>query len=84
MLIEMQRVLANGLAMRDKVVHGAEADDPVPSHRLVSEAIRVGGRVRGEVGHAGPAGQGQCRLRPDFRWCDRVAAPGRLSGGVTE
>lgn len=40
LLMEMQRVLANGLAMRDKVVHGAEADDPVPSHRKVLNAIR--------------------------------------------
>ncbi|MET0233675.1 MAG: FCD domain-containing protein, partial [Kibdelosporangium sp.] len=42
LLIEMQRVLANGLAMRDKVVHGAEhADDPVPSHRDVLDKIRA-------------------------------------------
>jgi GntR family transcriptional regulator, galactonate operon transcriptional repressor len=38
----MQRVLANGLAMRDKVVHGAEhADDPVPSHSKVLDRIRA-------------------------------------------
>lgn len=42
LLIEMQRVLANGLAMRDKVVHGAEhADDPVPSHGKVLDKIRA-------------------------------------------
>ena len=40
LLTEMQRVLANGLAMRDKVVHAAEhADDPVPSHQKVLDAI---------------------------------------------
>nr|WP_042193379.1 FadR/GntR family transcriptional regulator [Kibdelosporangium sp. MJ126-NF4]CEL20740.1 Transcriptional regulator, GntR family [Kibdelosporangium sp. MJ126-NF4]CTQ89653.1 Transcriptional regulator, GntR family [Kibdelosporangium sp. MJ126-NF4] len=40
LLVEIQRVLANGLAMRDKVVHGAEAADPVPSHRTVFDAIK--------------------------------------------
>jgi DNA-binding FadR family transcriptional regulator len=36
-------VIANGLAQRDKVVHNADpADDPVPSHRTVFEAIRGG------------------------------------------
>ncbi|MET0134391.1 MAG: FadR/GntR family transcriptional regulator [Kibdelosporangium sp.] len=42
LLIEMQRVLANGLAMRDKVVHAAEhTDDPVPSHLAVLDAIKA-------------------------------------------
>lgn len=41
LLVEMQRVLANGLAMRDKVVHAADHDDPVPSHRKVLDAIRA-------------------------------------------
>jgi GntR family transcriptional regulator, galactonate operon transcriptional repressor len=50
LLIEMQRVLANGLAMRDKVVHGAEhADDPVPSHKLVLERIRASDAVGAEA-----------------------------------
>ncbi|HEX3782836.1 MAG TPA: FadR/GntR family transcriptional regulator [Pseudonocardiaceae bacterium] len=41
LLVEMERVIANGLAQRDKVVHNADpADDPVPSHRTVFEAIR--------------------------------------------
>ena len=41
-LMQMERVISNGLAMRDKVVHDADpADDPVPSHRLVLEAIRA-------------------------------------------
>jgi GntR family galactonate operon transcriptional repressor len=40
LLVEIQRVLANGLAMRDKMVHAAAADDPVPSHRKVLDAIR--------------------------------------------
>ncbi|MCS7483963.1 FadR/GntR family transcriptional regulator [Umezawaea endophytica] len=40
-LAQMERVISNGLAMRDKVVHDADpADDPVPSHRAVLEAIR--------------------------------------------
>ena len=44
LLTEMERIIANGLAMRDKVVHGHEgtADDPVPSHRAVLDAIRAG------------------------------------------
>jgi DNA-binding FadR family transcriptional regulator len=43
LLAEMERIIANGLAMRDKVVHGATpADDPVPSHRAVLDAIRAG------------------------------------------
>jgi DNA-binding FadR family transcriptional regulator len=42
LLVEMERVLANGLAQRDKVVHNATpADDPVPSHRAVLEAVRT-------------------------------------------
>lgn len=41
LLVEMQRVIANGLAQRDQVVHNAgPADDPVPSHRSVADAIR--------------------------------------------
>lgn len=41
LLVEMERVIANGLAQRDKVVHNADpADDPVPSHRTVFETIR--------------------------------------------
>jgi DNA-binding FadR family transcriptional regulator len=41
LLVEMERVIANGLAQRDKVVHSADpADNPVPSHRAVLEAIR--------------------------------------------
>jgi DNA-binding FadR family transcriptional regulator len=41
-LVQMERVISNGLAMRDKVVHDADpADDPVPSHRLVLDAIRA-------------------------------------------
>lgn len=44
LLAEMERIIANGLAMRDKVVHGQQgtADDPVPSHRAVLDAIRAG------------------------------------------
>ncbi|WNV90425.1 FCD domain-containing protein [Umezawaea sp. Da 62-37] len=38
-LVQMERVISNGLAMRDKVVHDTDPD-PVPSHRLVLEAIR--------------------------------------------
>ncbi|WP_209646652.1 FadR/GntR family transcriptional regulator [Kibdelosporangium banguiense] len=42
LLIEMQRVLANGLAMRDKIVHGsAQAGNPVPTHGLVLDRIRA-------------------------------------------
>jgi len=43
LLAEMERIIANGLAMRDKVVHGQQgtADDPVPSHRAVLDAIRA-------------------------------------------
>lgn len=41
LLVEMERVIANGLAQRDKVVHNAPADDPVPSHRAVLDAIRA-------------------------------------------
>jgi DNA-binding FadR family transcriptional regulator len=41
LLVEMERVIANGLAQRDKVVHNAPADDPVPSHRAVLDAIQA-------------------------------------------
>lgn len=39
-LMRMERIIAIGLAERDKVVHGASAaEDPVPSHRKVLDAI---------------------------------------------
>lgn len=42
LLVEMERVIANGLARRDRVVHNAvPSGDPVPSHRMVLEAIRA-------------------------------------------
>ncbi|MEU4251013.1 FadR/GntR family transcriptional regulator [Amycolatopsis sp. NPDC026612] len=42
-LVRMERILAIGLAERDKLVHGAPtAEDPVPSHRKVVDAIVAG------------------------------------------
>ena len=42
LVVQMERVIANGLAMRDQVVHNADpADDPVPSHRRVLAAIQA-------------------------------------------
>jgi GntR family galactonate operon transcriptional repressor len=42
-LVRMERIIAIGLAERDKVVHGASsAEDPVPSHRKVFDAIVAG------------------------------------------
>ncbi|WIV59866.1 FadR/GntR family transcriptional regulator [Amycolatopsis nalaikhensis] len=42
-LMRMERVIAIGLAERDKLVHGASpAEDPVPSHRKVFDAIVAG------------------------------------------
>ncbi|RSM35465.1 FadR family transcriptional regulator [Amycolatopsis balhimycina DSM 5908] len=39
-LVRMERVIAIGLAERDKLVHGdPTAEDPVPSHRKVFDAI---------------------------------------------
>ena len=39
-LVRMERIIAIGLAERDKLVHGAPtAEDPVPSHRKVFDAI---------------------------------------------
>ncbi|OXM70262.1 FadR/GntR family transcriptional regulator [Amycolatopsis vastitatis] len=39
-LVRMERIIAIGLAERDKLVHGAPtAEDPVPSHRKVVDAI---------------------------------------------
>lgn len=49
LLVEIQRVLANGLAMRDKVVHAASHDDPVPSHRKVLDAIREANEPAAEL-----------------------------------
>lgn len=49
LLAEMERIIANGLAMRDKVVHDATpTDDPVPSHRAVLDAIRAGDALAAE------------------------------------
>ena len=42
-LMRMERIIAIGLAERDKLVHGAPtAEDPVPSHRKVFDAIVAG------------------------------------------
>ena len=42
-LVRMERIIAIGLAERDKLVHGAPtAEDPVPSHREVFDAIVAG------------------------------------------
>jgi GntR family galactonate operon transcriptional repressor len=42
-LMRMERIIAIGLAERDKLVHGAPtAEDPVPSHRKVLDAIVAG------------------------------------------
>ncbi|MDT7789015.1 MAG: hypothetical protein QOF58_7434 [Pseudonocardiales bacterium] len=38
-LTQVERILAIGLAERDKLVHGSVEDDPVPSHRAVLDAI---------------------------------------------
>ena len=38
-LTQVERIIAIGLAERDKLVHGSVADDPVPSHRAVLDAI---------------------------------------------
>jgi len=42
LLERMEVVLETGLAERDRLVHGAGHDDPVPSHRLVLDAIKAG------------------------------------------
>ncbi|MFD4675611.1 FadR/GntR family transcriptional regulator [Lentzea sp. NPDC058450] len=39
-LTQVERIIAIGLAERDKLVHGTVEDDPVPSHRAVLDAIR--------------------------------------------
>ncbi|NKE57611.1 FadR family transcriptional regulator [Lentzea sp. PSKA42] len=38
-LTQVERIIAIGLAERDKLVHGSVEDDPVPSHRAVVDAI---------------------------------------------
>ena len=38
-LTQVERIIAIGLAERDKLVHGSVDDDPVPSHRAVLDAI---------------------------------------------
>ncbi|WP_410666865.1 FadR/GntR family transcriptional regulator [Amycolatopsis sp. cmx-4-68] len=48
-LMRMERVIAIGLAERDKLVHGAPvAEDPVPSHRKVFDAIVAGDATAAE------------------------------------
>ncbi|MFI6345793.1 FadR/GntR family transcriptional regulator [Streptomyces sp. NPDC050560] len=43
LLQRMEMVIESGLAHRDRLVHGTgEADDPVPSHRAVLDAVRAG------------------------------------------
>ncbi|MFC3899257.1 FadR/GntR family transcriptional regulator [Lentzea rhizosphaerae] len=38
-LTQVERIIAIGLAERDKLVHGSVDNDPVPSHRAVLDAI---------------------------------------------
>ncbi|USX55242.1 FadR/GntR family transcriptional regulator [Lentzea sp. HUAS12] len=40
-LTQVERIIAIGLAERDKLVHGTVDDDPVPSHREVLDAIKA-------------------------------------------
>lgn len=42
LLERMEVVLETGLAERDRLVHGAGHDDPVPSHKAVLDAIKAG------------------------------------------
>jgi GntR family transcriptional regulator, galactonate operon transcriptional repressor len=42
LLERMEVVLETGLAERDRLVHGAGRDDPVPSHEVVFDAIKAG------------------------------------------
>ncbi|AUS80469.1 FadR family transcriptional regulator [Actinoalloteichus sp. AHMU CJ021] len=42
MLIRMEIFIEPGLSERDRLVHGAAEDDPVPSHQAVVDAIRLG------------------------------------------
>ncbi|WP_222854024.1 FadR/GntR family transcriptional regulator [Fodinicola acaciae] len=41
LLVRLEVVIETGLAERDRIVHGALVDDPVPSHRAVVDAIRA-------------------------------------------
>ncbi|WP_086851704.1 FadR/GntR family transcriptional regulator [Amycolatopsis kentuckyensis] len=48
-LMRMERIIAIGLAERDKLVHGSPAaEDPVPNHRKVFDAIVAGDPVAAE------------------------------------
>ena len=38
-LTQVERIIAIGLAERDKLVHGSVDDDPVPSHRAVLDVV---------------------------------------------
>jgi GntR family galactonate operon transcriptional repressor len=43
LLLRMEILIETGLAERDRMVHGTEGtSDPVPTHRAVVEAIRIG------------------------------------------
>jgi DNA-binding FadR family transcriptional regulator len=49
-LEQIGQVIAIGLAERDKLVHGADpADDPIPSHQEVLEAVRACEPARAEL-----------------------------------
>lgn len=41
LLVRLEVVIETGLAERDRIVHRALTDDPVPSHRAVVDAIRA-------------------------------------------
>lgn len=50
LVVRMGTVLQEGLAARDRVVHGADPeDDPVPSHQAVLAAIRASDPVAAEA-----------------------------------
>lgn len=80
LLERMEVLIGTGLAERDWLVHGATRNDPVPSHRVVLDAIRAGDpdaaeqAVRGLLDKARRDAEQICR--------DVAGAPGGEADGL--
>jgi DNA-binding FadR family transcriptional regulator len=48
LLTRMEMVIEAGLAERDRLVHSGRAEDPLPSHRAVFDAVEAGDPARAE------------------------------------
>jgi GntR family transcriptional regulator, galactonate operon transcriptional repressor len=84
LLQRMEMVIETGLAERDRLVHGApSAQDPVPSHRRVLDAIRDQDPARAEQAMHDLLEQARRDLRAIQEAASRPRKPARAGGRKT-